>query len=91
RPSIEEAQDTAADGDLRAPMPGSVLKVAVGEGDAVKEGDTVVVVESMKMELTLSAPADGVVVELLCKEGDRVTKDQTLARVELDGDGDDDD
>jgi acetyl-CoA/propionyl-CoA carboxylase biotin carboxyl carrier protein len=81
QPSPEEAADDVTDGDLRAPMPGSVLKVAVADGDAVEAGDTIIVVESMKMELTLDAPSDGT-VELLCKEGDRVSKDQVLARVD---------
>jgi acetyl-CoA/propionyl-CoA carboxylase biotin carboxyl carrier protein len=82
-PSVEEAHAVAADGDLTAPMPGSVLKVNFKEGDEVKEGDAIVVVESMKMEMTLSAPGDGVVSAVLVKEGERVNKDQHLASVEL--------
>jgi acetyl-CoA/propionyl-CoA carboxylase biotin carboxyl carrier protein len=91
-PSIEEAHETAIEGDLRAPMPGSVLVVNVAAGDAVKEGDTLVVLESMKMELSITAPADGTVAELSVAEGDRVKQDQPLVRVEVEGeeeDGDD--
>jgi acetyl-CoA/propionyl-CoA carboxylase biotin carboxyl carrier protein len=74
----------AGDGELRAPMPGQVLLVPVTVGDAVKAGDPVVVLESMKMELTLAAPADGTVAELSVAVGDGVIVDQPLARVEID-------
>jgi acetyl-CoA/propionyl-CoA carboxylase biotin carboxyl carrier protein len=72
----------AADGQLRAPMPGQVLQVAAAVGDALNAGDPVVVLESMKMELTLAAPADGTLAELTVAVGDVVTLDQPLARVE---------
>ncbi|MGI8712534.1 MAG: biotin/lipoyl-containing protein [Solirubrobacteraceae bacterium] len=72
----------AADGDLRAPMPGQVLVVPVAVGDPVSAGDPVVVLESMKMELVLAAPMDGSVTELTVSVGDRVSVDQPLARVE---------
>jgi 3-methylcrotonyl-CoA carboxylase alpha subunit len=72
----------AADGELRAPMPGQVLLVHAAPGDRVKTGDPVVVLESMKMELVLTAPVDGEVTELTVAVGDRVSVDQPLARVE---------
>ena len=82
RPSVEEASGAGADGDLRAPMPGQVLLVPASVGDSVKAGDPVVVLESMKMELSITAPADGVVTEISVGVGDRVGLDQSLARVE---------
>jgi acetyl-CoA/propionyl-CoA carboxylase biotin carboxyl carrier protein len=85
RPSVEEAAGAGADGDLRAPMPGSVLLVHAAVGDAVGAGDTVLVLESMKMELSITAPAGGVVTELSVAVGDRVDRDQSLARVEVSG------
>ena len=82
RVSAAQAQGAAADGELRAPMPGQVLLVGAAVGDAVTAGDPVVVLESMKMELVLAAPVDGTVVELTVAPGDKVTVDQPLARVE---------
>jgi acetyl-CoA/propionyl-CoA carboxylase, biotin carboxylase, biotin carboxyl carrier protein len=78
------ARDAGAGGDgrVRAPMPGQVLLVPVGVGDAVRAGDPLVVLESMKMELTLAAPVSGVVAELSVTVGDRVVVEQPLARVE---------
>jgi 3-methylcrotonyl-CoA carboxylase alpha subunit len=72
----------AAHGLLRAPMPGQVLDVPARIGDAVRRGDAVVVIESMKMELTVAAPVDGVVTELAVRAGDAVGVDQVLAQVE---------
>ena len=55
-----------------APMPGSVLEVAVAAGDEVAAGATLVVVEAMKMEHPVTAPTDGVVIEVNVRAGDRV-------------------
>ncbi len=74
--------DAAADGDVRAPMPGQVLLVHAAAGDRVAAGDPLVVLESMKMELVLTAPVDGEVAELTVAVGDKVAVDQPLARVE---------
>jgi acetyl-CoA/propionyl-CoA carboxylase biotin carboxyl carrier protein len=74
--------DAAADGDVRAPMPGQVLIVHAAAGDRVSAGDPLVVLESMKMELVLTAPVDGEVAELSVAVGDKVAVDQPLARVE---------
>ena len=83
--SAQDAADAHADGDLRAPMPGQVLLVPAAVGQAVSAGDPVVVLESMKMELVLTAPLDGHVTELNVAVGDKVAVDQPLARVEADG------
>ncbi len=80
--SADELDEAAADGALRAPMPGQVLMVPASLGQEVRAGDPVVVLESMKMELVLTAPADGVVVELSVAAGDKVAVDQPLARVD---------
>ena len=63
-------------------MPGQVLIVNAAVGDTVAAGDAVVVLESMKMELTIAAPSDGVIAELTVAAGDRVIVDQPLARIE---------
>jgi acetyl-CoA/propionyl-CoA carboxylase, biotin carboxylase, biotin carboxyl carrier protein len=80
--TAEDVHDAHADGELRAPMPGSVLLVPRAAGDSVKAGEAVVVLESMKMELSLVAPVDGTVAEITVSVGDKVGRDQIVARVE---------
>lgn len=63
---------------LRAPMPGLVVQVAVDEGEEVEAGDTVLIVEAMKMENELRAPAAARVKRLLAAPGDAVEKGQLL-------------
>jgi acetyl-CoA/propionyl-CoA carboxylase biotin carboxyl carrier protein len=81
----DQADADQAGGDLRAPMPGHVLLVAASLGAEVQAGDTLVVLESMKMELAMTAPIDGKVAELSVVVGDKVVVDQPLARVEANG------
>ncbi|HUR85127.1 MAG TPA: biotin carboxylase N-terminal domain-containing protein [Solirubrobacteraceae bacterium] len=66
---------------LEAPMPGSVLAVRVRDGDSVRAGDVLVVLESMKMELEVVAPAAGTVHDLAVAPGDRVSSGQLLVGV----------
>jgi len=61
-----------------SPVPGSVWKIAVEPGQSVKAGDLLVVVESMKMEIPVTAPGDGVVLDLKCAEGRAVSLGQRL-------------
>lgn len=68
------------DAEIRSPMPGSVIALAVDNGATVDAGDPVVVVSAMKMEHTLTAPVPGT-VELAVGLGDQVTLDQLLARI----------
>jgi acetyl-CoA/propionyl-CoA carboxylase biotin carboxyl carrier protein len=70
-----------AAGSLEAPMPGVVLLVRVANGDAVAEGDVLLVLESMKMELSITAPHDGTVDGLALAAGDRVARHQALVAV----------
>jgi biotin carboxyl carrier protein len=63
---------------LAAPMPATVIRVAVKPGDAVKKGDIVLVLEAMKMELPVRAAGDGVVAAVRCREGELVQADATL-------------
>ena len=57
---------------VEAPMPGKILNIKVSEGQAVKFGETVIVMEAMKMETEIVAPADGTVSKILVKAGDSV-------------------
>ncbi|MBI3213624.1 MAG: biotin/lipoyl-binding protein [Mycobacterium sp.] len=68
-------------GSLLAPMPGSVVRVEVGEGSRVTAGSTIIVLEAMKMEHTVRAPADGVVSTVAVRAGDQVESGQVLAVV----------
>ena len=72
----------AGDGTLLAPMPGTVLAVAVEEGQSVAEGETLGVMEAMKMELALKAPRAGVLAEVRVQAGDFVEADAVLATLE---------
>ena len=71
----------AADGALEAPMPGTVLLVHVQDGDRVEAGDVLLVIESMKMELAITAPTAGTVEGLDLRPGDRVALRQPLVAV----------
>lgn len=66
---------------LKAPMPGLVVAVPVGEGSQVTKGDVLVVLESMKMQNELKAPRDGTVARLRVHAGDSVEQKQTLLSV----------
>ncbi len=68
-----------AAGDLRAPMAGKIIQVLVEDGAAVKAGDTLIILEAMKMEQQITAPHDGVVDRILCREGDQVSAGTELA------------
>jgi len=64
--------------DIKAPMPGLVLKLLVSEGAEVKKGDNLFVLEAMKMENIIKSPADVTVKSVKIKPGDKVEKGQVL-------------
>lgn len=64
--------------DIKAPMPGMVLNILVGEGQQVKKGDSLLVLEAMKMENILKSPADGTVKKVVATKGTAVEKNQLL-------------
>ena len=67
---------------LVAPMPGLVRSVNVAEGEAVMKGQTLLVLEAMKMEIRIQAPKDGVVKSLTVKAGQTVEREQVLIEIE---------
>ena len=73
---------SAAAGGLTAPVPGVVLAVRAAPGDRVVAGQSLVVLESMKMELDVAAPHDGVVGAIHVAVGEHVARGQTLAAVQ---------
>lgn len=64
--------------NIKAPMPGMVLNILVGEGSEVKKGDALLILEAMKMENILKSPADGTVKKVSVKQGMAVEKNQIL-------------
>ncbi|NTZ42626.1 acetyl/propionyl/methylcrotonyl-CoA carboxylase subunit alpha [Altererythrobacter sp. SALINAS58] len=74
----------AGDGAILAPMPGKVIAVDVAEGEAVKAGQRLLVLEAMKMEHALTAPFDGTVAGLNAAVGGQVEVDALLAQIESD-------
>jgi 3-methylcrotonyl-CoA carboxylase alpha subunit len=70
------------EGGLTAPMPGKVTKVLVQEGNTVKKGDLLMILEAMKMEHTILSPKDGVIKMLRFKENDRVSQGEDLVELE---------
>lgn len=68
--------------ELAAPMPGQVRAVNVSEGDSVTKGQTLLVLEAMKMEIRIQAPRDGMVMKLLVQQGQTVEREQILIEIE---------
>ena len=68
----------AAGVQVKSPLPGSVIKVLVSEGQAVKRGDTLLTLESMKMENAIMAEADGTVKQIAVTPGQNVMQDDLL-------------
>jgi acetyl-CoA carboxylase biotin carboxyl carrier protein len=68
--------------DVEAHITGTVWRVEVAIGDSVDEGDTVVILESMKMEMPVEAEDPGVVKEIRCEEGQPVSEGDTLVVLE---------
>jgi acetyl/propionyl-CoA carboxylase alpha subunit len=74
--------DSAADeGILRAPMPGQVRALEASPGEHVVKGQTVILLEAMKLEIKIQAPADGVIAALDVQAGDHIQKGQILGRI----------
>jgi pyruvate carboxylase subunit B len=66
---------------ITAPMPGSILRIVVREGETVSSGDTLVVLEAMKMETDIKSPVDGTVTSIEVSQGDMVTAGQVILRI----------
>ena len=73
-----------AGGGLTAPMPGKVVQAMVATGDTVVRGQTVMILEAMKMEHAISAPADGIVADVFFAAGDQVDEGAELLRLAKD-------
>ncbi len=81
-PAAAPAAAGGAATDVKAPMPGLVLRIDVAEGDQVAENDVLLVMEAMKMENQIFAPTAGVVKKILVKQGDQLMADDVLVTIE---------
>jgi biotin carboxyl carrier protein len=79
---LAEAGLGGAEDSVRAPMPGSIVSVQIKVGDAVTKGQTLLVMESMKMETTIIAPRDGVVAAVTYDKGQTFDRDALLLSLE---------
>lgn len=68
-PAPAAAVVTAAGETIAAPMPGNILRIEVNQGDAVKKGQTLLILEAMKMENEIAAPRDGTVAQVVTAKG----------------------
>lgn len=85
-PLDEADRGEGAGGGLTAPMPGKVVQALVAAGDSVVRGQTVMILEAMKMEHAISAPVDGTVADVFYAAGDQVDEGAELLRLAADGD-----
>jgi len=67
--------------EVLSPLPGLVATVHVNTGDAVSSGDPVVTLQSMKMEIPITAESDGTISEILVSEGDEIDTGAVIARL----------
>lgn len=68
--------------DIKTEITGNIWKIEAKPGDTVEEGDAIMILESMKMEIPVSAPEPGVLREILFEEGATVTEGTVVARIE---------
>ena len=80
QPAAPKPSDGCA-GAVTAPMPGTVLRIEKKEGDAVKTGELVLILEAMKMENEILAPSDGTVTKMNCGAGSTVAGGEVLFEV----------
>lgn len=77
KPQAPKAEE-AGDGTICAPMPGTVINISVANGDQVSKGQTLLVLEAMKMENEIMAPQDGVIAEIRVEKGASVNAGEAL-------------
>jgi biotin carboxyl carrier protein len=68
--------------EVRSPLQGTVVRIEAAEGSTVRPGGTIVVIESMKMELDVTAPKSGTLAEIRVELGEHVARGQVLAVLE---------
>ena len=81
RAASPTAPGAAAGEEVRAPMPAQVRAIQVAQGETIERGQTLLLLEAMKMEIRVKSPADGRVARLLVSDGQAVEKDQVLVEI----------
>ncbi len=81
RPKKTSAPDATKGRTVKAPLPGVILELRIKEGDAVKAGDVLMIMEAMKMENNIVAPGDGTVQSLKVAKGDNVLEGDPLVEI----------
>ncbi|MBO4598105.1 MAG: biotin/lipoyl-binding protein [Bacteroidaceae bacterium] len=81
---LKKGEDDRQDSKIISPMPGKIVSVLAKPGDKVKAGDTIVVIEAMKMQSNYKVNQDCTIKDILVKEGDTVASDQVLVLLDLD-------
>ena len=76
-PAAQEGEGT----EVKAPMPGAVLRITKNVGDTVEENEEILVIEAMKMETPIKSPVAGTVTSILVSQGDKIATAQVLATV----------
>lgn len=80
--AAQESVSTSADDvEVKASLPGNVFKILTKQGESVKKGQVIIVLEAMKMEIEIAAPVDGVVLSVDVSSGEVVQNEQILARI----------
>lgn len=80
--TAQRAGGRSVENEVRSPMPAQVRAVLAAVGEAVEKGQTLMLLEAMKMEIRLSAPRSGVVRRVLAEDGQTVQKDQVLVEID---------
>lgn len=78
--NYDHSSDDIVDNSLLAPMPGTIIQIAVKKNDQVQKGDRLLIMEAMKMEHSISAPADGTVEEIFFAVGEQVSEGTELVQ-----------
>ena len=80
--SVKPAKPAASKGGVKSPLPGVILDIKVKEGDEVKKGQTVIILEAMKMENSINADRDGKVASIKVSKGESVLEGTDLVIIE---------
>jgi acetyl/propionyl-CoA carboxylase alpha subunit len=80
-PIVENLGDQSLSPEIKSPMPGKILKIMVQEGEDVKQGQVLILMEAMKMELNLKSSSDAKVESILAKEGEIVPAETVLLKL----------
>ncbi|MCD4753256.1 MAG: acetyl-CoA carboxylase biotin carboxyl carrier protein subunit [Anaerolineaceae bacterium] len=83
RKKREPAKNKLHNGEITAPMAAVLIDMPISSGDIVEEGQTLLVLEAMKMQMKIKAPADGTVISINKQAGDRVEKGDLMVKLDI--------